>query len=96
MVSVERYLYISRGLVDGVTVKNDVFVLEADETWTCYSMATQPEGLGPRVGHAAVSTDQGIIMFFGSKVSSREGPLDKTIYLWGPSKATPALTTVQD
>ena len=96
MVSVERYLYISGGLVDGVTVKNDVWFFEANETWTCYSIATQPEGFGPRVGHAAVSISQSVIIFFGGKPSSREGPLDNTIYLWAMSKAAPAFTSVQD
>ena len=96
MVSVEGSLYISGGLVDSVTVKNDVWFFEANETWTCYSIAIQPEGFGPRVGHGAVSISQDVIIFFGGKPSSREGPLDNTIYLWAMSKATPAFTSVQD
>ena len=93
MVSVERYLYISGGLVDGVTVKNDVWLFEANETWTCYSMPTQREGFGPRVGHAAASMYQ-VMVIFGGKSSSREGPLDNTLYLCATSKSTPAFTSV--
>ena len=96
MVSVEKYLCISGGLVDGVTVKNDAWLFEANETWTCYSIATKPEGLGPRVGHAAVSIGEGLIIFGGGTKSSREGPLDNTLYLWAPSNTRPAFVSVQD
>ena len=96
MASVEKYLCISGGLVDGVTVKNDVWLFEANETWTCYSLATKPDGLGPRVGHAAVSFREGGIVFFGGTKSSREGPLDNTLYTLATSKARPAFISVQD
>lgn len=85
------------GLVNGSTVKGDLWIVEAGGgNLACYPIPTHFEGPGPRVGHASLLAGNAFIVFGGdTKIHDRD-VLDDTLYLLntcmfehflGPSKA---------
>ncbi|KAL8924824.1 MAG: hypothetical protein Q9172_002488 [Xanthocarpia lactea] len=84
--SKEGDLYLMGGLVNGSTVKGDLWMIEAGaQSLACYSVGTTFEGPGPRVGHASLLVGNAFIVFGGdTKVDDRD-KLDDTLYLLNTS-----------
>lgn len=91
-------IYIMGGLINGSTVKGDLWMLEADPTnLTCYPVSTTSEGPGPRVGHASLLVGNAFIVFGGDTKTEETDMLDDTLYLLNTStkqwsRAAPAGT----
>lgn len=70
------------GLIDGSTVKGDLWMVESSEgNLSCLPISTVSEGPGPRVGHASLLVGNAFIVFGGdTKVDDRD-TLDDTLYL---------------
>ena len=70
------------GLVNGSTVKGDLWMIEAgDGTLACFPIRTEAEGPGPRVGHASLLVGNAFIVFGGDTKQDENDPLDDTLYL---------------
>ena len=70
------------GLVDGATVKGDLWVVEAGTyPLKCYQLETSNEGPGPRVGHACLVAGNAFIVFGGDTKIDDHDILDDTLYL---------------
>ncbi|KAL8995541.1 MAG: hypothetical protein Q9169_004743 [Polycauliona sp. 2 TL-2023] len=84
--SKEGDLYLMGGLVNGSTVKGDLWMIEAGaQSLACYPVGTTFEGPGPRVGHASLLVGNAFIVFGGdTKVDDRD-KLDDTLYLLNTS-----------
>ncbi|CAO1600124.1 Negative regulator of mitotic exit [Xanthoria calcicola] len=84
--SKEGDLYLMGGLVNGSTVKGDLWMIEAGAVALgCYPVGTTFEGPGPRVGHASLLVGNAFIVFGGdTKVDDRD-KLDDTLYLLNTS-----------
>ena len=76
------------GLVDGSTVKGDLWMVEAGGgNLACYPVPTHSEGPGPRVGHASLLAGNAFIVFGGdTKIDDRD-TLDDTLYLLNTCKS---------
>lgn len=75
------------GLVDGQTVKGDLWMVEAGSgSLNCYSVRTEAEGPGPRVGHASLLVGNAYIVFGGDTKQDENDPLDDTLYLLNTCK----------
>ena len=75
-------IYIMGGLINGSTVKGDLWMVEAGAaTLTCYPVATTSEGPGPRVGHASLLVGNAFIVFGGDTKMDEGDSLDDTLYL---------------
>lgn len=86
-------IYFMGGLVNGSTVKGDLWMVEAGHgNVTCYPVATTSEGPGPRVGHASLLVGNAFIVFGGDTKMDEGDQLDDTLYLLNTCKmkATPA------
>ncbi|KAL8708094.1 MAG: hypothetical protein Q9220_006947 [cf. Caloplaca sp. 1 TL-2023] len=86
VASKEGDLYLMGGLVNGSTVKGDLWMIEAGaQTLPCYPVGTTYDGPGPRVGHASLLVGNAFIVFGGdTKVDDRD-KLDDTLYLLNTS-----------
>ncbi|KAL8638736.1 MAG: hypothetical protein Q9228_004135, partial [Teloschistes exilis] len=85
VASKEGDLYLMGGLVNGSTVKGDLWMIEAGASLACYPVGTTFEGPGPRVGHASLLVGNAFIVFGGdTKVDDRD-KLDDTLYLLNTS-----------
>ncbi|KAL8967681.1 MAG: hypothetical protein Q9183_002804 [Haloplaca sp. 2 TL-2023] len=86
VASKEGDLYLMGGLVNGSTVKGDLWMIEAGaQALPCYPVGTTFEGPGPRVGHASLLVGNAFIVFGGdTKVDDRD-KLDDTLYLLNTS-----------
>ncbi|KAL8704230.1 MAG: hypothetical protein Q9201_002607 [Fulgogasparrea decipioides] len=86
VASKEGDLYLMGGLVNGSTVKGDLWMIEAGaQSLPCYPVGTTVEGPGPRVGHASLLVGNAFIVFGGdTKVDDRD-KLDDTLYLLNTS-----------
>jgi len=70
------------GLVNGSTVKGDLWMMEAAAgTPTAYPVSTTSEGPGPRVGHASLLVGNAFIVFGGDTKTEETDMLDDTLYL---------------
>ena len=77
------------GLVNGSTVKGDLWMIEAGGgNLACYPIGTKSEGPGPRVGHASLLVGNAFIVFGGDTKQDDTDPLDETLYLLNTCKST--------
>jgi len=80
-------IYLMGGLVNGSTVKGDLWIVEAGSgTLNCYPVATTAEGPGPRVGHASLLVGNAFIVFGGDTKIDDVDVLDDTLYLLNTCK----------
>ncbi|KAI6870782.1 hypothetical protein KC338_g2897 [Hortaea werneckii] len=80
-------IYLMGGLINGSTVKGDLWMVEAGVggSMTCYPVATTSEGPGPRVGHASLLVGNAFIVFGGDTKMDEGDSLDDTLYLLNTS-----------
>ena len=74
------------GLVDGQTVKGDLWIVESGSGLGCYTVRTEADGPGPRVGHASLLVGNAFIVFGGDTKQDEHDPLDDTLYLLNTCK----------
>lgn len=75
------------GLVNGSTVKGDLWMIEAGgNNLACYPIGTTFEGPGPRVGHASLLVGNAFIVFGGDTKMEERDKLDDTLYLLNTCK----------
>ena len=80
--SKEGSVYLMGGLINGSTVKGDLWMVDAGMgSMTCYPVATTSEGPGPRVGHASLLVGNAFIVFGGDTKMDEGDQLDDTLYL---------------
>ncbi|KAK4495339.1 hypothetical protein PRZ48_013670 [Zasmidium cellare] len=79
-------IYLMGGLINGSTVKGDLWMVEAATgNMTCFPVATTSEGPGPRVGHASLLVGNAFIVFGGDTKMDEGDMLDDTLYLLNTS-----------
>ncbi|KJX96641.1 cell polarity protein (Tea1) [Zymoseptoria brevis] len=79
-------VYLMGGLINGSTVKGDLWMVEAGtQQMSCYPVATTSEGPGPRVGHASLLVGNAYIVFGGDTKMDEGDMLDDTLYLLNTS-----------
>lgn len=82
VASKEGDIYMMGGLIDGSTVKGDLWVMESSGgNLSCLPIATVSEGPGPRVGHASLLVGNAFIVFGGDTKVDEADTLDDTLYL---------------
>ncbi|KAI9811267.1 MAG: Negative regulator of mitotic exit [Phylliscum demangeonii] len=82
VASKEGDIYMMGGLINGSTVKGDLWMVEADpRSLACYPIVTTSEGPGPRVGHASLIVGNAFIVFGGDTKIDERDVLDDTLYL---------------
>ncbi|PYI08844.1 hypothetical protein BO78DRAFT_57535 [Aspergillus sclerotiicarbonarius CBS 121057] len=82
LASKEGDIYMMGGLIDGSTVKGDLWVMESSGgNLSCLPIATVSEGPGPRVGHASLLVGNAFIVFGGDTKVDESDTLDDTLYL---------------
>lgn len=87
--SKEGEVYLMGGLVNGSTVKGDLWMVEAGgSNLACYPIGTTFEGPGPRVGHASLLVGNAFIVFGGDTKMEESDKLDDTLYLLNTCKCT--------
>lgn len=87
-------VYLMGGLINGSTVKGDLWMVEtgppgSQGSMSCYPVATTSEGPGPRVGHASLLVGNAFIVFGGDTKMDEGDMLDDTLYLLNTCKWTP-------
>ncbi|KAL2801311.1 hypothetical protein BJX66DRAFT_6792 [Aspergillus keveii] len=86
VASKEGDIYMMGGLIDGSTVKGDLWMLESSSgNLSCFPIATVSEGPGPRVGHASLLVGNAFIVFGGDTKVDETDTLDDTLYLLNTS-----------
>ncbi|KAL8827035.1 MAG: hypothetical protein Q9191_003432 [Dirinaria sp. TL-2023a] len=86
VASKEGDVYLMGGLVNGTTVKGDLWMIEAGGgNLACYPVGTTFEGPGPRVGHASLLVGNAFIVFGGDTKMDDRDDLDDTLYLLNTS-----------
>ncbi|CAI4211031.1 unnamed protein product [Parascedosporium putredinis] len=85
VASKEGDIYIMGGLINGATVKGDLWMIEAGGNMSCYPLATTAEGPGPRVGHSSLLVGNAFIVFGGDTKIDESDVLDETLYLLNTS-----------
>ncbi|KAL4980372.1 hypothetical protein BDW66DRAFT_54658 [Aspergillus desertorum] len=86
VASKEGDIYMMGGLIDGSTVKGDLWMLESSSgNLSCFPIATVSEGPGPRVGHASLLVGNAFIVFGGDTKVDENDTLDDTLYLLNTS-----------
>ncbi|KAF4984203.1 hypothetical protein FZEAL_543 [Fusarium zealandicum] len=83
--SKEGDIYMMGGLINGSTVKGDLWMIEAGGNMACYPIATTAEGPGPRVGHASLLVGNAFIVYGGDTKIDDADVLDETLYLLNTS-----------
>ncbi|KAI1505018.1 hypothetical protein F5X99DRAFT_334309 [Biscogniauxia marginata] len=83
--SKEGDIYVMGGLINSLTVKGDLWMIEAGGNMACYPTATTAEGPGPRVGHAALLVGNAFIVYGGDTKIDESDVLDETLYLLNTS-----------
>lgn len=82
VASKEGDIYMMGGLIDGSTVKGDLWMIESSGgSLSCFQVATVSEGPGPRVGHASLLVGNAFIVFGGDTKINENDALDDTLYL---------------
>ena len=85
--SKEGDVYVMGGLINGSTVKGDLWMIEAGGgSLACYPIGTTSEGPGPRVGHASLLVGNAFIVFGGDTKMDDQDMLDDTLYLLNTCK----------
>lgn len=85
--SKEGDVYMMGGLIEGSTVKGDLWIIEAGSLpISCYPVPTTSEGPGPRVGHASLLVGNAFIVFGGDTKVDEYDVLDDTLYLLNTCK----------
>lgn len=75
------------GLIDGATVKSDLFLVEAGKLpMKCYQVETSAIAPGSRVGHASLLVGNAFIVFGGDTKLEETDVLDDTLYLLNTCK----------
>lgn len=75
-------IYMMGGLIDGATVKGDLWIVEAgSQPSNCHQVVTTADGPGPRVGHASLMVGNAFIVFGGDTKVDEHDVLDDTLYL---------------
>ena len=88
LASKEGDIYLMGGLVNGTTVKGDLWMVEAGSgSLACYPVGTTLEGPGPRVGHASLLVGNAFIVFGGDTKMEEADQLDDTLYLLNTCKS---------
>ena len=88
--SKEGDVYLMGGLVNGSTVKGDLWMIEAGaSSLACYPVQTTFEGPGPRVGHASLLVGNAFIVFGGDTKLDERDKLDDTLYLLNTCELVP-------
>ncbi|KAL4799803.1 hypothetical protein BDV19DRAFT_236991 [Aspergillus venezuelensis] len=86
VASKEGDVYMMGGLIDGSTVKGDLWMFESSSgNLSCFPIATVSEGPGPRVGHASLLVGNAFIVFGGDTKVDETDTLDDTLYLLNTS-----------
>ncbi|KAJ5255659.1 hypothetical protein N7505_010810 [Penicillium chrysogenum] len=86
VASKEGDIYMMGGLIDGSTVKGDLWMIESSGGGlNCLQVATVSEGPGPRVGHASLLVGNAFIVFGGDTKIDENDSLDDTLYLLNTS-----------
>ncbi|GFN17831.1 negative regulator of mitotic exit [Aspergillus tubingensis] len=86
VASKEGDIYMMGGLIDGSTVKGDLWMMEnSGGNLSCFPIATVSEGPGPRVGHASLLVGNAFIVFGGDTKVDETDTLDDTLYLLNTS-----------
>ncbi|KAL3469104.1 hypothetical protein BJX99DRAFT_88316 [Aspergillus californicus] len=86
VASKEGDIYMMGGLIDGSTVKGDLWMMESSSgNLSCFPIATVSEGPGPRVGHASLLVGNAFIVFGGDTKVDESDALDDTLYLLNTS-----------
>jgi hypothetical protein len=94
VASKEGDIYMMGGLIDGSTVKGDLWVVESSGgNLSCFPIATVSEGPGPRVGHASLLVGNAFIVFGGDTKVDENDTLDDTLYLLNTCGYPPFLVT---
>ena len=82
VASKEGDIYLMGGLIEGSTVKGDLWMIESSGgSLSCFQIATVSEGPGPRVGHASLLVGNAFIVFGGDTKINETDALDDTLYL---------------
>lgn len=90
VASKEGDIYMMGGLVDGSTVKGDLWMIESSGgSLSCFQIATVSEGPGPRVGHASLLVGNACIVFGGDTKINETDALDDTLYLLNTCRLLP-------
>lgn len=85
-------VYLMGGLINGSTVKGDLWMVEAGVgNMSCFPVATTSEGPGPRVGHASLLVGNAFIVFGGDTKMEDGDMLDDTLYLLNTCKCREAV-----
>ena len=85
------------GLVNGETVKGDLWMIEAGGGGlACFPVRTEAEGPGPRVGHASLLVGNAYIVFGGDTKQEENDPLDDTLYLLNTGESMSKLSELRD
>ncbi|KAI9808783.1 MAG: hypothetical protein M1825_003936 [Sarcosagium campestre] len=86
VASKEGDIYLMGGLINGKTVKGDLWMIEADAgNVACYPLATTQGLPGPRVGHASLIVGNAFIVYGGDTKMDNRDVLDDTLYLLNTS-----------
>ncbi|KAF2805385.1 uncharacterized protein BDZ99DRAFT_541257 [Mytilinidion resinicola] len=86
VASKDGVVYIMGGLVNGSTVKGDLWLVEVGSgTMACYPVSTTGDGPGPRVGHSSLLVGNAFIVFGGDTKLQDGDMLDDTLYLLNTS-----------
>ncbi|KAK2734915.1 Negative regulator of mitotic exit [Myotisia sp. PD_48] len=84
--STEGDIYLMGGLVDGSTVKGDLWMIENNSSnSSCFPISPITEGPGPRVGHASILVGNALIVFGGDTKVHDNDTLDDTLYFLNTS-----------
>ncbi|KAJ5132321.1 hypothetical protein N7448_006479 [Penicillium atrosanguineum] len=86
VASKEGDIYMMGGLIEGSTVKGDLWMIESSGgSLSCFQVPTVSEGPGPRVGHASLLVGNAFIVFGGDTKINENDALDDTLYLLNTS-----------
>lgn len=86
IASKEGDIYLMGGLINGESVRGDLWMVEGGGQMSCYPITTVAEGPGPRVGHASLLVGNAFIVFGGDTQQEDNEVLDDTLYLLNTSE----------
>lgn len=82
VASKEGDIYLMGGLIDGATVKGDLWIVESNGgNLTCFPINPTTDCPSPRVGHASLLVGNAFIVFGGDTKMDENDTLDDTLYL---------------
>ncbi|KAI9891386.1 MAG: Negative regulator of mitotic exit [Vezdaea aestivalis] len=79
--SKEGDIYLMGGLINGSTVKGDLWLVEAGMPYNCYPITVEGDAPGPRVGHASLLVGNAFIVYGGDTKMDERDLLDDTLWL---------------